>query len=191
MTREDLKQDLLQRAAALGQGALLPTEKSELNAIAGQLESLNPTPAPLASENRALLLGDWQLIYASNGTVVTRKLPGGLTIQAIWQILSASAGNDISVTNGMKLEFPLLGTVQLQAQGRWRSQDEAQTATVTFDDFSLQGTNLMQQAGWQLPALTIPVLDWMRREAIWQTSYLDAELRIGRGATGNLFVFTR
>jgi hypothetical protein len=198
--REKLKQDLLNRTTTLGQQALLPTEKSELDAIVQQLEALNPTPFPLAPANRSLLLGDWKLFYASNGTVITRRLPGGITMNAIWQTLSAAeeAGfsapqnfEGIAATNGAALELPLLGKVQLQAQGHWRWQGDTQRATVAFDTFSLQATGLFQQADWQLPALHIPVLEGLRREATWQTSYLDLDLRIGRGATGNLFVFAR
>jgi len=126
--REKLKQDLLDRTTTLGQQALLPTEKSELDAIVQQLEALNPTPLPLASKNRSLLLGDWRLLYASNGTVITRRLPGGITIHGIWQTLSAAGEaafsathnfEGIAATNGAALELPLLGRVQLQAQGRW------------------------------------------------------------------------
>ncbi|MBD2069550.1 PAP fibrillin [Leptolyngbya sp. FACHB-671] len=190
-TRQILKQDLLDRTTTLGQQALLPTEKSELDAIVQQLETLNPTPLPLAPENRSLLLGDWKLLYASNGTVVTRRLMGGITINAIWQTLSAAGEATLSATNGAELELLLLGRVQLQAQGHWRWQGNTQTATVAFDAFSLQATGLFHQADWQLPALHIPVLEGLRREATWQTSYLDSDLRIGRGATGNLFVFAR
>lgn len=186
-----LKQDLLYRSTTLGQQALLPAEKRELDAIVQQLETLNPTPLPLASENRSLLLGNWKLLYASNGTVVTRRLTGGITINAIWQTLSAAAEAAIATTNGAELELPLLGRIQLEAQGHWRWQGDTQTATVAFDTFSLQATRLFYQFDWQLPALHIPVLERLRREAAWQTSYLDSDLRIGRGATGNVFVFTR
>lgn len=189
-TRQHLKQDLLYRSTTLGQQALLPAEKSELNTIVQQLETLNPTPLPLAPSNRSLLLGDWKLLYASNGTVVTRRLTGGIIIHAIWQTLSA-AGEGIAATNGTELGLPLLGRVELEAQGQWRWQGETQTATVTFDTFSLQATRLFHQQNWAIPALHIPVLEWLRREAAWQTSYLDSDLRVGRGTTGNLFVFTR
>jgi len=190
-TRQDLKHDLRQRATALGQQALLPAEKRDLDAIVNQLESLNPTPCPLALAHRSLLLGDWNLIYASHGTVVTRQLPGGLTIHSIWQSLAALGEEAIAATNGMELELPLLGRWQLQVQGVWRWQGETPIATVAFDAFSLQATRLFHQSGWQFPALHLPVLEGLRREASWQTSYLDSELRIGRGATGNRFVFVR
>ncbi len=190
-THQTLKQDLLRQATALGQNALLPAETCELDAIVQQLEALNPTPLPLAPENRSLLLGDWQLIYASRGTVVTRQLMAGITIQTIWQTLSADAVGAIAATNGMELELPLFGRLQLQAQGTWQWQGETQTATVAFAAFSFQATNLFNQSSWQLPPLHIPVLEQMRREASWRTSYLDSELRIGCGATGNKFVFVR
>ena len=119
-TRQNLKQDLLYRSTTLGQQALLPAEKSELNMLVQQLETLNPTPLPLAPENRSLLLGDWKLLYASNGTVVTRRLTGGIIIHAIWQTLSAAGeavisatrnSEGIAATNGAELGLPLLGRV--------------------------------------------------------------------------------
>lgn len=217
-TRQTLKQNFLNRIAALGQAAVMPTEKSELDAIVQELETLNPTPAPLASENRLplrgtaklpLLLGKWKLVYASNGTVVTRRLPGGIAIDGIWQILSAleqgamrsssSFGvigverdcEAIATINAIELGLPLLGKLQIQAKGLWQWQGETQTATVAFDAFSAKADGLFYQPDWQLPAIEIPVLEWFRREASWRTSYLDADLRIGRGASGNGFVFVR
>ncbi|MBL1178187.1 PAP/fibrillin family protein [Pantanalinema sp. GBBB05] len=188
---QQLKRDLLYQVAALKQQALLPAEKGELDAVVQQLELLNPTRLPLSPVNRSLLLGRWKLIYASNGTVVTRQLAGGISINEIWQILNIFQEETIAVTNGMELELPLLGKLQMQAQGLWQQQDNMQTARVTFDAFSLQATGLFHQPNWQFPALHIPILEWMRREASWQTTYLDSELRIGQGVTGNRFVFMR
>lgn len=188
---QQLKRDILHQVAALKQQALLPAEKGELDAVVQQLELLNPTRLPLSPVNRSLLLGRWKLIYASNGTVVTRQLAGGISINEIWQILNVFQEETIAVTNGMELELPLLGKLQMQAQGLWQQQDNMRTARVTFDAFSLQATGLFHQPNWQFPALYIPVLEWMRREASWQTTYLDSELRIGQGATGNRFVFMR
>ncbi|NJK50810.1 hypothetical protein HC931_24265 [Candidatus Gracilibacteria bacterium] len=45
--------------------------------------------------------------------------------------------------------------------------------------------------GRSLPELKIPVLEFLKNEAMWKTSYLDRDMRIGRGVTGNLFVFRR
>lgn len=62
---------------------------------------------------------------------------------------------------------------------------------VSFDAFTTQATKFLGQSDWTLPELKIPVLDFLRNEALWITSYLDEDLRIGRGTTGNLFVFRR
>ena len=133
--RQVLKQDLLRRAAELGQDAVLPTQKAAMDTIVRQLESLNPTPEPLALSQRALLLGDWSLIYASRGTVVTRRLVGGISINAIWQRLDSAGERAIAATNGAELELPVIGKIQLQAEGLWRWQGETQTATVSLDIF--------------------------------------------------------
>jgi hypothetical protein len=62
---------------------------------------------------------------------------------------------------------------------------------VTFDAFTVQATKFLGQPDWTLLELKIPVLEFLRNEALWITSYLDEDTRIGRGKTGNLFVFRR
>jgi hypothetical protein len=190
-TRQTLKQELLQQVAALGQEALLPVQKHELDGMVQELECLNPTPSPLALANRSLLLGYWKLIYASSGTVVTRRLAPGIIINEIWQSLSPSEEAAIVAVNGMELELPVLGKLQLQVNGVWRWQGETQTARVSFDAFSVQAVELLHQSDWQIPTLQVPIFEGLRREADWRTSYLDSDLRIGCGATGNRFVFMR
>lgn len=77
--------------------------------------------------------------------------------------------------------------------GRWHldvGADE-QVAKVSFSSFSLQAINLFGLSDWSFPQLKIPVLEFLRNEALWITSCLDREIRVGRGATGNLFVFRR
>ncbi len=51
------------------------------------MEALNPYPSPLRCPEAGglvspLLLGEWQLVYASNGTVVTRTAAAQLLLQA-------------------------------------------------------------------------------------------------------------
>jgi hypothetical protein len=57
--------------------------------------------------------------------------------------------------------------------------------------FSVQATKPLGISIWSLPELKIPVLEFLKKEALWTTSYLDSQIRVGRGATGNLFVFRR
>jgi len=103
--RKSLKKQLIERLEALPlQQAIFPQSEPNIDKIIQQLEEINPNPQPLNFENQALLSANWQLVYASNGTVVTRRVA-------------------------------------------------------------------------------------LRNEAVWITSYLDEEIRVGRGKTGNLFLF--
>ncbi|GET39990.1 PAP/fibrillin family protein [Microseira wollei] len=197
-TRLALKTELLQRVEALGTNhALFPSPAPPIDQIVQQLESLNPIPRPLSPNHLPSLLGDWQLVYASRGTVVTRTIAsmpniwGGIQLERVWQKLVAGNTGKISAANGAFLNLPLLGEWQLQAYGTWDWGQDEQVAKVTFGTFSIRATKPFGSSSWNLPSLKIPVLEFLRKEALWTTSYLDAEIRIGRGATGNLFVFRR
>ena len=197
-TRSALKMDLFQQVDALGrQQALLPFEGGPIDNLVLQLEEMNPTPNPLQVDHRQLLVGNWELAYASRGTVVTRKLPqlpnffGEIQIQQVWQTLTGDDAKTIAAQNGALINFPLIGEWRLQADGSWIWSTDEKTATVSFGAFSFQAMKPFGQASWQLPELKIPVLEFLRNEALWITSYLDEDTRVGRGATGNLFVFRR
>jgi hypothetical protein len=199
-TRSTLKAQLFHQVEALGiQNALFPSEGEAIDQQIMQLEQLNPMPHPLHSASLPHLLGRWELIYASRGTVVTRRLTPspefgatGITIQQIWQTLTPLPSRAIAAENGTDLAVPFLGRWRLRAEGQWIWQaEENQVATVRFNAFSIQAIQVLGQPQWQIPELRIPVLDFLQNEAEWRTSYLDEELRVGRGKTGNLFVFRK
>lgn len=194
-----LKAELFGQIEALDpQIALFPAKEASIDEIVQQLEDINPTPRPFQSAHLPSLLGDWQLVYASNGTVVTRSFASispdfgsGIKIIRVWQSLKANGSKEIWADNNALIELPVLGEWQLNAGGAWSWGADEQVAKVTFSAFSLGATELFGQSGWSFPALKIPVLEFLRNEALWTTSYLDQEVRVGRGATGNLFVFRR
>lgn len=197
-TRLALKTELMRRLEALGQKrALFPFKKEPIDEIVQQIEGINPVPRPLSANYLPSLLGNWQLVYASQGTVVTRmfaSIPdcwGGIEIKRVWQRLVAGGTGKISASNALLLDLPLLGEWQLEADGVWKWDTDEQVAKVTFDAFSLQATKPFGNSSWSLPELKIPILELLRNEARWTTSYLDQEIRVGRGVTGNLFVFRR
>ncbi|BAY22526.1 PAP fibrillin [Calothrix sp. NIES-2100] len=194
--RSSLKTELLQRIEALGlQQSIFPSPDETIDSIVQRLENVNPTVRPLSVNHLSSLVGSWQLIYASRGTVVTRKLVslreigGGIKIKRVWQKLVASNREQISAANCAEFDLPFLGEWRLQADGVWRWGIDEQVAKVTFGAFSVQVTKPFGFSSWSLPELKIPVLEFLRNEALWTTSYLDSQIRVGRGATGNLFVF--
>jgi hypothetical protein len=194
----DLKTELLNRIEALDrQRSLLPFSEASIDFIIRQLENINPIPRPLLPDNLSNLIGEWLLVYASNGTVITRPiaeitsiLGSSILVKKVWQILAIDR-QKLTAENKALIELPLLGEYQLSAIGVWQPELDERTAKVTFNAFSGQATKFFGQPSWSLPELKIPVLEFFRNEALWITSYLDEDMRIGRGATGNLFVFQR
>ncbi len=197
MANTELKTKLLSQIIAIGtEKALFPLADPEIDRTIKQLVELNPTPQPLAETQRNLLLGDWELVYASNGTVLTRPLAeativlgSALKLNKIWQTL-AIAGGQITTSNQALIELPLIGEICSSADGTWQPDSDLRSSQVRFTAFSLQAKNLFYQP-WALPKLEIPVLEQLQDSALWITSYLDEDTRIGQGATGNLFVFQR
>ncbi|WP_242037885.1 PAP/fibrillin family protein [Tolypothrix sp. FACHB-123] len=197
-TRFSLKTELLQRIAELGwQQSIFPSPDETSDRLVQQLEGLNPRDRPLSVNHLSSLTGSWRLIYASRGTVVTRRLSsfreigGGVKIIRVWQTLVASHSSQISAANCAEFALPFLGEWRLIADGVWRWGEDERVAQVSFGAFSVQGTKPLGISSWSLPALKIPVWEFLRNEALWTTSYLDSQIRVGRGATGNLFVFCR
>lgn len=189
---------LRQQIEALNsQQALFPDPNPSINEIIQSLEKITPISQPLQPDYLPYLVGEWDLIYASQGTVVTRQVASISTwkevikIDRVWQKLILDEHHQIQAINAALLNIPGLGKWQLQANGIWKWQTPEQIAQVSFSSFSVQAKQPFSWSSWSSPELTIPVLEWMRSQAIWITSYLDAEIRVGRGATGNLFVFRR
>lgn len=197
-TRLALKTELFRRVEALGpQQALFPSRNEPVDENVLRLEAVNPIPQPLRLDHLPSLLGKWQLVYASSGTVVTRwlsEIPGweeGIKIKYVWQTLTVGSNEKIAAENGAVIDFFLLGEWQLRVQGVWTWGTNEQVAKVAFSAFSFQATKPFGQESLSLPELKIAVLEFLRNQALWTTSYLDQEIRVGRGATGNLFVFRR
>ncbi|MEA5447823.1 PAP/fibrillin family protein [Leptolyngbya sp. CCNP1308] len=196
--RLQLKIQLFQQIDRLEpEEAILPAEHPTIDQIICELETLNPIDQPLRPEHWPLLLGSWALVYASRGTVVTRRInrqfPLPVGIRRVWQRLNNPEGHsaEIATENGAVLSIPFFGELTATAQGIWKPYEEGESAQVSFGAFTVQATRLLGIAGLNLPQITVPVLEFLRQEALWITSYLDEDLRFGRGATGNLFVFRR
>lgn len=145
-----LKTELLLRIDKLGlQQSLFPTSDELIDQLIQQLEGISPIPQPLQPNCLPSLLGNWQLVYASGGTIVTRQIAsipdflGVIKIKRVWQTLASDSNTrKISASNSAQLELPILGEWQLQANGHWKwgTGTDERTATVSFNSFSIQGT---------------------------------------------------
>ena len=198
VTRLELKTKLLKQIELLDdQQALFPSSYESIDELVQFLEKITPIPQPLKPDSLSYLVGEWDLVYASRGTVVTRQVASisnwgeFIKIERVWQKLAIDSNNRIAASNAATLNLSLLGKWQIQANGIWSWKVPEQVAEVSFSSFSIQAKQPFSWSSWSFPELTNPVLEWMRSQAIWMTSYLDSDIRVGRGATGNLFVFRR
>lgn len=196
--------------------AILPGSeqaKGDVDRLLDRLERLNPHPTPLRQaatgglpQASPLLLGDWELIYASNGTVVTRtaaaqlllsasQLPG-VGISNISQALTRRDDAVVGASNSATFGLGPFGAWRVGIEGVWRDSPDGdgKAVKVLFDQISVKPVNMLglELPSW-LPGLTLSTGSSgpARSGADWATTYLDPELRVGRGRTGNAFLFRR
>jgi hypothetical protein len=176
----------------------LPNHHPAIDQVIRQLEDLNPILRPLQTANLSMLVGHWALVYAlaAPSSPVgwgSRWGCGKFGFSGSGSSCTSLATPDypLATENGAVLMVPLLGEITTVAKGTWQPLRRSESARVSFGAFSLQPTGVLGTSDCNCPRLTVPVLEFLRREALWITSYLDEDLRFGRGATGNLFVFQR
>jgi len=93
---QELKSELFSQIEAVGEKrSLLPFAETSIDETIRQLEDISPISQPLSSNYLYSLIGDWQLVYASNGTVITRPITEitnilgfGIEVNRIWQSLN-------------------------------------------------------------------------------------------------------
>lgn len=171
------QQDLLAAVESLGYPAsIFPGDEQSragIDSSIKRLEEANPTPSPLQQAERGgqpspALLGDWQLIYASSGTYVTRtaaaqallaasRLPGtGVAdVRQALQLPPNSSGSgsgssgQLRTNNAACFGLGPFGEWEVCIDGVWDIQDGS-LARVSFESFTLQ---LVGMLGLKLPRM--------------------------------------
>ncbi|MGR3276680.1 PAP/fibrillin family protein [Acaryochloris marina] len=160
-----------------------------------QLEVQNPTPQPLSEQE--LLSGVWRLIYTTSpdllGLARLPVVPAGPIYQCI-------RGQELKLYNVLELQgIPFLeGVLCVAARLTPVSERRVQ---VNFERSILGVKGLMNYPSLDVlisrletqspvAALSMP-LDADRSAGWLETTYLDEDLRIGRGNNDSLFVLTR
>ncbi|HTL88622.1 MAG TPA: PAP/fibrillin family protein [Leptolyngbya sp.] len=190
------KAALLEAIAGKNRGILAnEAEKQGILSAIAQLEDHNPTPRPFEAIN--LLDGDWRLLYTtSRGILGIDQFPF-LNLGQVYQCIRAPEAKLYNIAEVSGVPF-LEGIVSVVAQFRPLSE---QRVAVKFER-SLIG--LQRLIEYQSPAHLIQQLDSEKRFAAidfnienreqqgWlDITYLDADLRIGRGNEGSVFVLTK
>ncbi|MFS8886177.1 PAP/fibrillin family protein [Synechococcus sp. H70.2] len=181
-------------------GKLSPDQKSQILSQIAALEALNPTPEPLAAPER--LEGNWLNLFTTSAALLRLAQLPLLTTGAIYQCIRAQKGQVFNVAeiqgSGWLEAWLPRGVLAVAARFYPESQRRIR---VVFKRLLLGSQALMsyeiesflyllEWAPERIPALKV---DLLRREPTgWlDITYLDEDLRIGRGNEGSVFVLQR
>ena len=191
-----VKSALIEELAGKNRG-LLATEsekQSILGAIA-QLEERNPTPRPI--EASELLNGDWRLLYTtSSGLLNIDRFPL-LKLGQIYQSIRVKTSTVYNIAEIYGLPY-LEGLVSVAAEFEPLSEKRVQVK------FKRSILGLQRLISYQSPASFIDqiesdqkftaisfALDSREQQGWLDITYLDSDLRIGRGNEGSVFVLAK
>jgi hypothetical protein len=190
------KSVLLEAIAGKNRG-LLATESDQLAILAAiaQLEDRNPTPQPLAAVD--MLDGNWRLIYTTSQELLRIDQVPLLKLGQIYQYIRAKTATLYNIAEIYGLPY-LEGLVSVVARFEPVSD---RRVNVKFERSIIGLQRLVNyrspdyfiqqiEAGQKFPAIDFNIT--AREQRGWlEITYLDDDLRIGRGNEGNVFVLTK
>ncbi|KAL4422392.1 hypothetical protein ABPG75_008589 [Micractinium tetrahymenae] len=224
------EQELLRQIGSLGYpAAIFPGDeqaRAGIDAAVAALEAATPTPSSLQQPQRGgqpaeELLGDWQLVYASSGTYVTRTAPAqallaasklpGVGVSDVQQTLelapaaeagqggqwSSSGGSGGGGGGGATLRITNAAKLGLFVFGEWAlkitGEWRVQDSVLATISFDGYSLQLVGLLGLiKLPGMAkISVPTKSSATAEFSTTYLSPSLRVARGRSCNIFVFQR
>lgn len=190
------KAALLEAIAGKNRGLLATeTDKKAILAAVAQLEDTNPNPRPVEASD--LLDGNWRLLYTtSRGLLNIDQLPL-FKLGQIYQCIRAREARVYNIAEVYGLPY-LEGLVSVTA----RFEPVSERRVLVKFERSISG--LQRLIGYESPSQFIQQIETGQKFAALDFSlnsrdqqgwlditYLDNELRIGRGNEGSVFVLTK
>ncbi len=190
------KAELLEAIAGVNRGLLAKaSDRLAINAAIAQLEDRNPTPQPLAAPE--LLEGNWRLLYTTSDDLLGIDRFPLIELGNIYQCIRPETAKIYNIAELKGLPF-LDGVVTVSATFTPVSEKRVEV------QFERSIIGLQRLLEYQSPAAWIErinqpsslrAIDFAiasdRRPGWLEVTYLDADLRIGRGNEGSLFVLTK
>jgi PAP_fibrillin len=190
------KTELLEKISGVNRGLLTnETERIAIQSAIAYLEDRNPTPRPV--EATSLLEGDWRLLYTTSSDLLGL---GRFPLIQLGQIYQCIRIREAKLYNIAELQgLPWLESiVTVSAQFAPITEQRVQV------QFQRSILGLKRVLGYHSPAQWIEqiniqpklkaidfTIDSQRTPGWLDITYLDADLRIGRGSEGSLFVLTK
>jgi hypothetical protein len=177
-----------------------PDQKAQILSQIAVLEALNPTPKPTSAAEG--LEGNWLTLFTTSTALLRLAQLPFLTTGEIYQCIRAKAGRVFNVAeiqgSGWLEAWVPRGVLAVSA--RFYPESERRVRVI-FERLVLGSQALMsyeiesflyllERAPERIPAIQI---DICRREPTgWlDITYLDEDLRMGRGSEGSVFVLKR
>ncbi len=193
------KVELLEALAPLNRGLVAnDNDRLAIQAAATRLEDRNPTAAPLEAED--LLEGDWRLLYTTSRELLNIDRVPLASLGQIYQCIRLAENRIYNLAEVMGPPF-LSGLVAVSAR---LEPVSSRRVNVRFERGVI---GLQTLLGYQNPSQFIRELQShnklsllkgidfsinAERQSGWlEITYLDRDLRIGRGNQGNLFVLQK
>ena len=190
------KARLLEAVAGKNRG-LLATEMDRVRVLLAveRLEDHNPTPNPL--EAKELLEGNWRLLYTTSRSILGLDRWPLLQLGQIYQCIRTTEARLYNIAEIVGLPF-LEGIVSVAASFEPVSE---RRVNVKFQRYILGWQRFL---GYQSPHQFIQDVEGGKkflpldfriesrdRQGWLEITYLDENLRIGRGNEGNVFVLAK
>ncbi|NDJ17038.1 PAP/fibrillin family protein [Myxacorys almedinensis] len=190
------KATLLEAIAGKNRGLLsTDAQHQQILAAIAQLEDRNPTPRPV--EALTLLEGDWRLIYTSSqGLLGIDRVPL-LQLGQVYQSIRSANAKIYNIAELVGVPF-LEGIVSVAARFKPVSERRVEVkfersiiGLQRWADYRSPDYFISQiEAGTKFAAIDFSIEN--RDQQGWlDITYLDEDLRIGRGNEGSVFVLTK
>lgn len=190
------KASLLEAIAGKNRGLLATeAEKQAIMALVAQLEDRNPTPRP--TEAADLLDGNWRLLYTTSSELLGIDNVPFLKLGQIYQCVRANEAKIYNIAEVYGLPF-LEGIISVTARFTPVSErrvnvkfERAISGLQRLIDYQSPDYFINEiESGKKFLAIDFSIAD--REQKGWlDITYLDEDLRIGRGNVGSVFVLTK
>lgn len=181
----------------------LPITDIELDTVTGeniasyteQLEAVNPNPQPLLN-NPQLLDGAWLLRYSTAREIRSlASLPFGFKLGEVYQVIDLASGSFFNQAFCKHISEAIMGYVKVTATFKPAPAAEDGLNRKIYVNFKRRSIVIEKIFG--LPSLIgkplkeVDAKPPVGRIPSLTITYLDEDLRIGRGGDGSLFILSK